>query len=53
MVVDQLDINNAFLHAFLDEEINMKPPEGYGVVKEGQVCHLLRTLCGLKQVSRQ
>lgn len=49
----QLDINNAFLHGFLNEEVYMTPPEGYNVVAPGQVCLLKRNLYGLKQTSRE
>lgn len=50
--IQQVDVNNGFLHGYFDDEVYMTPPQGYTKAQHGQACRLIRSIYGLKQACR-
>lgn len=51
-LVHQMDLNNAFLHGDLDEEVYMTTLQGFSKQNEKRVCKLRKSIYGLPQASR-
>ena len=52
LILHQMDVKTAYLHAPIDYEIYIDPPEGYDIKDEGSVYKLEKSLYGLKQSGR-
>lgn len=50
--MQQIDINNAFINGYLEEDIYMNQPPGFESNDKTQVCKLNRALYGFKQAPR-
>lgn len=50
MELRQLDVPQAFIQAALEEDVYMEMPQGFEI--DGMVCHLKKSLYGLKQSPR-
>jgi hypothetical protein len=52
LMIQQMDIKGAYLNGTLKENLYMRQPDGFND-GSGRVCHLLKTLYGLKQSGRE
>lgn len=50
-MIQELDVNNAFLHDDLNEEIYMKIPQDFAKNNDTRICKLHRFIYGLRQAS--
>ena len=51
-IAHQLDVTTAYLNADIDHDIYMEQPQGFISGDDNRVCHLLKSLYGLKQSAR-
>lgn len=49
MIVEQIDVKNAYVNCDLEDVVYMKPPEGLKLRRSGSVLKLKKSLYGLKQ----
>ena len=54
MQLHQMDVKSAYLHAPIDHDVYLCPPEGYKIPNDGKrwTCHLKKSIYGLKQSGR-
>lgn len=50
--IHQMDVQNAFLHVDLEDELNIKLMSGFKYSNPGMVCHLRKSKYGSRQSPR-